>query len=251
MDRFSPAAEMSAAAAELREQLSLISAASQMLEETAGEQGLSYVASLNAGIHRMLRTVTRLELGHRLAAEHELRLVTATVDLAEWTEELARRMAGVLAGAGVRLEWDLPSRLTARVDPELLTYTLTELIASATLSGRRVKLQLSRSGDDFRFHITAAGDPLVLPLAPRMDDRQEDSPGMIMVRRIVALHGGSVLSCLGEGQPLSCTLLLKRDPMGEGFSLSAPIEPADNGGFDPILVAFSHLLPSSEFRPSL
>ena len=58
------------AAAELRVQLAQMTAASQMLERCAwDEKSRGYLAALNQGICRMLRTVGRLELAGRLSKE--------------------------------------------------------------------------------------------------------------------------------------------------------------------------------------
>ena len=128
MDRESVDKGAARMAAELRVQLAQMTAASQMLERCAwDEKSRGYLAALNQGICRMLRTVG---LAARLADEAP-RLELAAADLGELTAELGERMEGLLERTGVRLSVSGPEGLAARVDEALIRQMLLELTANA------------------------------------------------------------------------------------------------------------------------
>ena len=104
MDR--PSMDQGAArtAAELRLQLAQVTAASQMLERTAtDESSRKYLAALEQGVCRMLRTVGRLELSQRLGGDAGPELQRKPVDLALLSNELGARLGELLAWAEVEL----------------------------------------------------------------------------------------------------------------------------------------------------
>lgn len=244
MDRESLAAGLTAVSAELREQLSLMSAASQLLERTAGSRERSYIAALNQSICRMLRTVTRMELAHRLTDENEIRTFPAPMDLAAAGEELAGIMQGVLSAAGIALEWEGPSSLLVCGDRELLSRTVLEMVSAAAESGNAIRLTLSQHGDKAHITVSAAGEAPARPLVPEGLE-EEESLGLAMIRQVARLHGGTLVTCLEGGFCRSLTVILPQRLDLPATRLESPKTPA--GGFDPVLVAFSYLLPESEF----
>ena len=251
MDLKEWAGGLPAAAAELREQLTMVSAVSQFLETGADDPVLDSLASLNRSVFRMLRTVNRLELACRLTDENELRCRAGKLDLAEWTEELARKMAGILAGAAIRLEWDLPEEMPFCLDRELLACALPELVAFGARSGDRLKLSLTRQGEKAIFTLTVQGEAARLPLVPPELRKETEDPGLSLVRSIAGLHGGGLVTCLDGGKCRSLTLILPRQAEPTDRDLAQPLPAVDDGGFDPVLVAFSDLLPAGEFRPTV
>ena len=248
MDREFLAAGLTAVSAELREQLSLMSAAAQLLERTAGSRERSYIAVLNQGICRMLRTVTRMELAHRLTDENEIRAFPAPMDLAVMTGELAGTMQGVLPAAGIALEWEAPSSLLVCADRELLARAVLEMVSAAADSGRNIRLSLVQHGDKAHITVAAAGGSPARPLVP--EGLEEEEPiGLSMIRQVAQLHGGTLVTCLEGGLCRSLTVILPQRLDLPATRLESPKTPA--GGFDPVLVAFSHLLPESEFLPEI
>ena len=132
-------------AASLRSQLNQIAAASQMLESsTAGERSRSYLAVINQGVCRMLRTVGRLELEERLSSE-EPKLSPAYLDLAPWLEDLGRRLDSILSAAGVRFSFTCPPALLIYTDTELLQQLLLEAITHLALTAGEIRLTTSAS----------------------------------------------------------------------------------------------------------
>ena len=248
MDRESLAAGLTAISAELREQLSLMAAASQLLERTAGSRERSYVATLNQGICRMLRTVTRVELAHRLTDENEIRSFPAPMDLSPMVEKLAVVMKSVLAGAGISLEWEVPAALLVCGDGELLRRTVLEMVSAAAESGSSIRLSLTQCGDKAHITVAAEGEPPARPLVPEGLDGEEPL-GLALIRRVARLHGGTLVTCLEGSLCRSLTAIIPQRLDLPRTVLQSPLVPAPTGGFDPVLVAFSHLLPESEFLP--
>lgn len=248
MDRESLAGGLIDISAELREQLALMSAAAQLLERTAGSRERGYVATLNQGICRMLRTVTRVELAHRLTDENEIRSFPVTMDLAEMTEKLAGKMQGVLVGGGISLEWECPEALLICGDRGLLCRAVLELVSAAAEAGSTVRLSLTEHGDNAHLTVAAEGEPPARAIVPAGLE-EEEALGLQMIRRIAGLHGGTLVTCLEGGLCRSLTAIVPKRLNMPASVLESPPCPAPTGGFDPVQVAFSHLLPDSEFLP--
>ncbi len=256
MDRESVDKGTARTAAELRVQLAQMTAASQMLERCAwDEKSRGYLAALNQGICRMLRTVGRLELAGRLAEETP-RLELAAVDLGELTAELGERMEGLLERTGVRLTVSGPERMSARADEALIRQMLLELTANAAQAGRRVTVTLERSGERAVFTVTDDG-PGISPervaylfssQEERLPDWRRGGMGLAIAHRIARLHGGTLMADCAPGQGLrvSASIPLRE---GEGRVLKSRAVHWDGGGFDEALVGLSHLLPAEAFVP--
>lgn len=249
MDREYLADGIATTAAELREQLSLMTAASQLLERTAGDRERKYLATLNQSICRMLRTVSRMELAHRLTDENEIRAFPDLMDLGPWTEALARRIQSVLAPAGIAMEWAAPSNLLINGDEGLLSRTVLEMVNAAATAGDRVKLTVTSQGD--KVHITAAagGDVPERPRIPEHISVDEEDFGIAMIRLVAQLHGGTLVTCLNGEMCQSLTVILPQRLNLPAGRLESPRSEPASGGFDPVLVAFSHLLSDEAFLP--
>ena len=135
-------------AAELRLQLAQVTAASQMLERTAtDESSRKYLAALEQGVCRMLRTVGRLELSQRLGGDAGPELQRKPVDLALLSNELGARLGELLAWAEVELAVSTPDHLLAQADEGLIRQLLMELVSNGAKAGSRVTLTLVRRED--------------------------------------------------------------------------------------------------------
>lgn len=243
-------------AAELRIQLAQMTAASQMLERCAwDEKSRGYLAALNQGICRMLRTVGRLELAGRLSKESP-QLELAAADLGELTAELGQRMEGLLERTGVRLAVSGPEGLTAQVDETLIRQMLLELTANAAAAGKTVRVTLEKAGNRAVFTVADDG-PGISPesVAGLFSDEREQIPdwrrggmGLAIAHRIASLHGGTLMAdCApGQGMRVSASIPLGE---GEGGVLKGRALRWDGGGFDEALVGLSSLLPAQAFLP--
>lgn len=242
MDRDILEADLPATAAELREQLSMMTAVSRLLEERADSREQNYIASLNRSVCRMLRIVNRMELAHRLTDEHELRLDPAPLDLTYCVEELARKAHDALLTAGITLEWDLPVRQPFRGDRALLEMAVTELLVSAAESGTRIRLSMTSDGNSARVTFTVEGDPILAPVIPDGAEQAED-PGLSNARLVAQLHGGALVTESEGGLIRTLTMVLPHRPIPVDGRLASPDGiNIPTPGFDPVLVALSHLL---------
>lgn len=256
MDRESVDKGAARMAAELRVQLAQMTAASQMLERCAwDEKSRGYLAALNQGICRMLRTVGRLELADRLADEAP-RLELAAADLGELTAELGERMEGLLERTGVRLSVSGPEGLAARVDEALIRQMLLELTANAARAGKTVSVTLEKVEDRAVFTVTDDG-PGIPPervaylfssQEERLPDWRRGGTGLAIAHRIASLHGGTLMADCAPGRGLRVSASI---PLGEGEGgvLKGRSVQWDGGGFDEALVGLSHLLPAQAFAP--
>lgn len=252
MDRESLAASTARTAAALREQLSQITAVSQLLEQAvAGGRERTYLAVLNQSVCRMLRTIGRMELTHRLTEENEIRVFPALTDLGGMVDELGRQIEGVLAAAGVGFRWQGPQSLLANVDEGLIRYMLLELVSNGAKAGKHVSLTLTQRGDKACFSIGDDGEGVSPEKLTQMFDTEEalEGGGIPVAQRIAELHGGSLMADSMPGRGLTMVAIVPlREELPEG-RLKSPAVPVPKGGFDEVLVAFSHLLPAESFLP--
>lgn len=242
-------------AAALRMQLAQMTAASQMLEQSAkDEKSRGYLAALNQSICRMLRIVGRMELTMQLT--EELRLELTPVDLGGLATGVGEQAAGLLRHAGVQIDIRGLERLPAQADEGMLRQLLLELIANAAKAGSRVTLALAQDGDQAVFTVTDNG-PGLSPegLARLFNGDAEDVPdwrkpgnGIAIARRIAGLHGGRLMAyCVPDGG-LRVAVSIPRGKAAGG-ALSSPVLRWDAGGFSEELVALSGLLPTAAFLP--
>ena len=241
-------------AAQLRIQLAQMTAASQLLERCAWDEGSrGYLAAVRQGICRMLRIVGRMELCVRLEGE----ISPAPLDLAALTRTLGERMEGLLERAGVKLSVDCPERLPARADGTLVRQLLLEVVANGARAGKTVRLTLKRDGDSAVFTVEDDGPGLPPdraaalfggPDEEKVPDWQQGGIGIALSRRIAALHGGRLFPVCEPGRGLR---VLASFPLNQraGNEFREPQAAFDPGGFDEAVVGLSHLLPAGVFAP--
>ena len=247
MDREKLAESVAGTASELRMQLAHITAASQVLERLAdGERAHAYLAVVNQSICRMLRIVGRMELMSRLTDEDEIRQFPSPVDLGPWTLELSRRIQGVLQRAHVTLRYEGPKILLANVDEPLVSQMLLELICTVAMPEHEISLTLTQCDDNACFTVRGTA------LSPDQADWEGDETRrweIPLARRIAQLHGGSLVEeyAAEGGVTLAATLPMRLH--GPSSQLDTPRVAYRPGGFDPVLIALSNLLPSESFLP--
>lgn len=235
-----------ASAAELREHLGIITAASQVLERaTESEKERGYLAAIDQSICRMLRLIGRLELTHRLTDEDEIRTRNATLDLTPQLEELEKRLSAVLSAIQVKFCLECSGALILYGDAVLLRQMLLEMIAAAAEGATQVTLRVYAAGGEMNFLVCADGPAARLE---QLLGETDELSGIALAQQIAALHGG-VLAAETPAQGgvrLGVSL-----PIREGRSNGRLESPAlwRSGGFDPALVALSNLLPPEAFLP--
>ncbi len=241
----------------LRVQLTQMTAASQLLEQTAtDEKSRAQLAALNQGICRMLRIVGRMELTYRLGADPP-RTEPALTDLARLVRELGEEMTGLLAGAGVELTVRCPERLSAFVDAGLIRQLLLELTSNGARAGRRVTVALVKKGGSASITVEDDG-PGVPPEkleamftggGAEAPDWRRTGNGVAIAKRIAELHGGRLLPASAPGRGLSVTVSIPLALDRAGDRLESPPVEWDRGGFSEALVSLSDLLPAGTFAP--
>ncbi len=241
----------------LRVQLAQMTAASQLLEQTATDgRSREQLAALNQSICRMLRIVGRMELTCRLGADAP-RLELALVDLAGLVRELGDEMTALLAGAGVELTVRCPERMSAFVDAELIRQMLLELTSNGARAGGRVSVTLAKKGDEASLTVQDDGpgvppeklEALFSGGGAQAPDWRRSGNGVAIARRIAALHGGRLMADAVPGKGLNMVVTI---PLGLDRApdlLESPPVKWDGGGFSQALVSLSDLLPAGLFAP--
>ena len=208
-------------------------------------------------LHRMFRLLDNLDL-LRACSEGEPPFSPVAMDLAGLCRQTAEAAGTVLREIGVSLTCDAPASLLISGDPELLRRMLLELLANAAkaLGHGRVWVQLRAMGSRAVLTVSDNGRAV----SPRQlaalleQDGGEALPlpgqgaglGMAVVRRIAALHRGALMVEWSSGAP-AVILSLPAGP-GEGRTQVSTPRLQRDGGFSPLLVALSDLLPAGLFR---
>ena len=240
-------------AAALRSQINQIAAASQMLERaTEHTKGRSYLAIINQSVCRMLRTVGRMELDTRLSRSHP-DLDPVYTDLALWLDELNRRLSGVLAEVGITVTLNCPPSLLAFVDQELLQQLLLELVTHLALAGTEITLTAGRKGNNLHLTLsdTGPGTAEGRPVLPDVLETHEEQSSLDYARRIAALLGGTLVVSPTADRGLSLAVSIPLSDEPPATQLENASTNWHSGGFDPVLVALSELLPSKAFLPEV
>ena len=239
--------------AQLRMQLAQMTAASQLLERYAtDEKEKAYLSTINQSVCRMLRLVGRMELAQRLTDEDEVRVHVAPLDLTRWGEDLARRLEGVLAGAGVPLTWEVAPGLAGVADGTLLEQLVLELVSNAAKTASPVKLTVQPGTQSVRITVSDQGpglDAQQLATLFQQPPQEDRGLGVALAQQIAQLHGGLLMadSKLGRGVNMVAVI-----PLREGMPshrLETPAPQWGDNGLDSVLVGLSDVLPSTSFAP--
>lgn len=209
-----------------------------LIREQGRSEDVTHMAMLSQALYRQLRTLLHMELTRR----QDPTFLPRTADLAQLGRDLARQVEGLSQALNVNFSWEVePDILLAVADPALLELALLNLLSgaiSAAGRGGRVSLRLrSREG----LAIFTVGNSGQAPVGWDGAD-SADSPQM--ARRVAALHGGAlVLENRGE-QGLQAVLSLPAAPRGQDRVEAPKMGFLLTGGFSPILIELSPLLPT-------
>jgi signal transduction histidine kinase len=249
MDREMVAGQLARTAGELRMELARISMASEMLERTSTDQ--DHLAMIEQGIYRILRIANRLELAHRLTDDNEVRVFPEPMEVETWAQKLGEHIQGVLAERNVKFTYTVEPDIYGAADQELLDNMVLELVDNAANSGNLVTMAVT--GDENGMEISVTGDGLqdiVRRLSRRRSEIVEGGLGqsVALAERIAALHGGSLV--VGgnsyQGATVAAVVPFRKMPVTRRVKCQQPAW--DTGGFDPVLVGLSNLLPASAFQ---
>ncbi len=237
---------------EFRERINNISAAVQLLTPLVREQGSArdgeYLAAIRKSVYQMIRTLCHMEL-----CGEETVLRPGPVDLAGLCRDLCRKLEGIASMLKVDFRWTLEQEsLLGVADEELLEQALLNLLTNALeAAGPGGQVTLRCGGGNGHFRVTVGDDGPGLQAAGSEEEPFLWQPGGVglglkAARRAAALHGGTLMLENGEGKGVRAVLSLplKKPEPGEVVRTSRTDR---QGGFSPLLVELSPLLPLKAF----
>lgn len=215
------------------------------------------LSEFNHSFHQILRLVNNLEFLNIPMDEARAQFHPVTMDLAGLCRRLSLQAAPLLREAGVNLRCDTKSlSLLVPGDPVLLERMLLALISNAAKAARggSVVLELRERGGKATLTVSERGgkQTALTDLLPNESARIPDPDdgagmGLSVVRRIVELHGGVLLSHTGADGALSVTVSLPAKPLSDSLTLNSP-HLESNAGISPVLLELSDLLPVELFQ---
>lgn len=243
---------------QMRQHVSNLMAATHLLTPVvrgAGEAKYDqYLAIMNQSFYRLLRLMNHMEFARDLEGG-ELPFHPAALDLAglcQETADMVSPLAG-LAGVSFRYESELTGLLTTG-DAALLRRLLLGLFSNA--------IRAAGEGGEAGLHLTKQKNRAILTVWDNglgLKDMQ-DAPlyrpeggmglGLDIVRKLAGLHSGAVMLESRPERGVRAVVSLPIQPPEPG-SLRTPASPRWNpdGGFSPVLVELSDLLPYNAFLP--
>jgi signal transduction histidine kinase len=208
------------AAHELRTPLAVIQAQGHVLQHSVdAEQKNTAVEELNLGIQRAARLIEKLLTTARLSAD-DFSPVLTTVDITALTQERVATFSVLADKKGIEMALEAKGSVHARLDRESFLSALDNVIDNAIrYSPRDARILVEIENADHtqvRLRISDDGDGIPEALHERVFERfyrvagneQEGSGlGLAIVRRVMALHKGSVALSKGLGERGLCVEL--------------------------------------------
>lgn len=236
---------------ELREQANTLLTGAHLLEGLVEEQGRdrdrACLAAMNKSLYRILRTIGHLEL----TGNDDLSFRPAPLDLARLCRELGEQVESLTRDLGVDFRWKAEEGAILTLgDQALLTQAVLALLTNAFEAagkGGHVALSCSRHGDQCLITVTDDGPGLKESDSganPLLKQPGGLGLGLPTARRCAGAHGGSVILENREQGVRAVLSLPIREP--EGGEVKSPARDFF-GGFSPLLVEFSPLLPADTF----
>lgn len=242
---------------ELREQMGNLSAALQLLTPAIREQENrkydQYLAIATQSLYRMLRLMRSADFADQMERGEEPMFRPAPVDLGHLCDELSKEVESIYSqlGGTFHYEWEGKSPILM-ADPHLLRRMLLLLLDSALrAAGPHGRAALRLTYDGGRATLTVWDSGLLEeqgedPMARRTGDL---GLGLKIAREIVRLHGGSLVveRRREPGGRVVVSLPVKPVKLGELHAPTMGYDP--NGGFSPVMLELSDLLPLTFFLP--
>ena len=241
---------------ELREQANDLMAAAQLLAPLVRERGEErdgmVLASLEKSLYCLVRTVSHLEL----CREEEPDLCLKVVDLNGLCEKVCQQIESLAPVLEIRFTWEVEGgEILTLADPTLVEQALLNLLANAVRAagrGGEVSLHCRKEGERCLFLIRDNGAGVCF-FGPGPDSLVKDGSGLglglALARRVAALHGGTLMleNTAGDGARSVLALPIRLPEKGEELR-AARTEWDRTGGFSPLLVELSPLLPVESFH---
>lgn len=247
---------------ELREQINTLLSANHLLatlvQEKGSQRDLACLAMSDQTLYRLMRTIQHLEFVHGVIPPLQLQLT----DAAQLCRRLGESLEHLAADLNVNFSWSVDGGdYSTMADPLLLERALLNLLTNAiqaagkdgkvwlraALSGGSILLTVEDNGpgmgDDPQLNVASGADPfLKMPGGVGL--------GMDLVKMIAQLHKGTVMWHDRAGGGLSVTLSLPQTaPPQPSEVVKTPLQKDLTGGFSPLMVELSPLLPLEQFLP--
>lgn len=206
--------------------------------------------------YRLFRLVDNADFLNR--SLEELPFHPTTIDLAGMCSQLCMEAGGLLADAGISLNWESTfTSLPVWGDSTLLQRMLLELITNSAKSvpGGRIVLSLTRYGNHALLSVGDSGSPEQARqlLSAMSENRPLDTIpfpnqgaglGLAVARQIARLHGGALVALSKEqGVCVAASLPMRAAQV----SVESPRVITD-GGLHPLLVSMADVLPTSIYE---
>lgn len=244
---------------QLREHLNNLFAVAGLISPVVQEQldghYDQYLAIMNQSLYRMLRTINSLEF---LQLPRELPLREDTLDLAGLCHTLTDQVAPLAQQVQVRFSFETDAKtLLTCGDAALLRRMLLHLISNALRAagkGGQAGLRLSQFRQQAILTVWDNGAGIASPAGgaqPPLSHPQGLGMGLTVAQRIAELHGGALVLEQGEERGLRAAVSLPIRLVESPKTLRSPQMGYDSeGGFSPVLVELSSVLPYQAFLPA-
>lgn len=257
--------QMEATAAQLRRPLQTMFAAAQTLFESAEIAEIAEneaTAQISRSMYQILRLCGQLSDGGR-ALRHALPVSRRAVDAKQFFDKLAETLEPLVKMLGMHFFYrGLTSPCRVWMDETLIERAAFNLAVNAvcyTPRGGTITLSVEVLTSTLAVRLRDDGEGLSEPATARLSDfsaplTTEDARrglglGLVLVREIARLHGGSLMMA-GNGDQPGTTALFSVTLRPAHASLRSPELRFDYaGGCNHGLVEFSELLPETLYAP--
>jgi len=229
--------------------LSAVQLLTPLIEEKGESADLQCLAMLQKSFHQMVRTIRHLELDR---AEDPL-CHPAVLDVSGLCLELGREVESALRCGRFHFQFTLECETLITVaDAFLLKTAILDLIANALDAAGpegQVTMRLRRSRGLAQI-IVGDNGPGLAPenLDPLLKRPGDLALGLMAAQRFAALHGGSLIrENRTEGGVRAILSFPVRHPSDPGVTTSPATGYDPTGGFSPVLVELSPVLPSQAY----
>ena len=241
---------------ELRSQVNDLLAATQLLTPLVREKGGAregeYLASVNQSLYRLIRTVNHMEL----CREAEPAFRPRAIDLGGLCRDIGRQVELMAGELNISFEWEVDREgVLSLADDALLEQAILNLISNAVQAagpGGKVKLRCKTDKERCTVLVKDSGAGLNLEKGedPFLKRPGGVGLGVSAARRAAQLHGGALMLEDGEegGVLAVLSLPIRKPDKSEGVK-EPPMGYDRTGGFSPLLVELSPLLPYRCYMP--
>ncbi|MCD7948541.1 MAG: HAMP domain-containing histidine kinase [Oscillospiraceae bacterium] len=245
-------------------QLNNLMASAQLLTPLVQGSGNTrheqYLAILNQSLYRMLHLMQNVE--YLSMPEEELRLEKAAFDPCALCRDLHEQAAPIAGQIGTQFQFAAESVCPAIIgDATLLQRMLLNLIsnglhATEHMEHAEIGLRVRSSADRIYFIVWDNGPGFMPEMESAMKadsflpHQQGAQLGLYVARRIATLHGGTlVFDRSGDGGSRVTVSLPIVPPESSDILYTPSVTLGRTGGFSPIVVELSGVLPHTFFSP--